>query len=343
MYASFPILQSRPIRAPSRTWTQCQICVPSPIVASGETSAVGWIRVAIALTPTPGCGALARPRTRAARRPHCTTDSRGVPRARGSSRRTSSDPCGTRAGRRPPTGPGSPDRGQSGGRSGRGPRRRRRPRRSGTRAVGRSVPRTRGGWGPRGGPAHLRGLLEETARAPRRPPGRTTSRRRMRLRLKVAVPPLPDLLREVVLTCGQRLPEPIDRAARPVRPSPIDGLAESLFCLEATLDCRSHDLRPIEVPQSVHAPLRVVVDLDAYHLHTHSILLVILKDYLFRTVQESTDWARTGTVPAVAFIHGIPTGAIFPTPPIAQGMGAWRREVGETDPGGGPVTPTAGG
>src|SRR2546427_6374609 len=62
MYASFPILQSRPIRAPSRTWTQCQICVPSPTEAWGETSAVGWIRVpigsqtpwAVASFPRPG-------------------------------------------------------------------------------------------------------------------------------------------------------------------------------------------------------------------------------------------------------------------------------------------------
>src|SRR6266516_928073 len=33
-----------PIRAPSRTWDWFQMLVPSPICASGATSAVGWMR-----------------------------------------------------------------------------------------------------------------------------------------------------------------------------------------------------------------------------------------------------------------------------------------------------------
>src|SRR5437867_8532287 len=48
MYTSFPMLQSRPMWAPSRTWAQCQIDVPSPISASGDTSAEGWIWRAMA-------------------------------------------------------------------------------------------------------------------------------------------------------------------------------------------------------------------------------------------------------------------------------------------------------
>src|SRR5438874_10503940 len=38
------MMHPAPIRAPSRTWDWFQMLVPSPICASGATSAVGWMR-----------------------------------------------------------------------------------------------------------------------------------------------------------------------------------------------------------------------------------------------------------------------------------------------------------
>src|SRR2546422_8638644 len=47
METSFPTVHRRPTRAFSLIWAQCQIVLSSPITASGEMAAVGWVRLVI--------------------------------------------------------------------------------------------------------------------------------------------------------------------------------------------------------------------------------------------------------------------------------------------------------